>query len=277
MTLAELVSRPGYKEISEIAQLFQNLTDAECASDTRELALSLAYSRLRGALADQEQCRDIIERLQAIEFDPVIEEDYDEKGRVIYIISESDELGDQADRVLSWRFRRKVRKVLLEALSHCRPSDERQTVLAPPPKLGCSFITEKQVHGLLLERWNEAWQCANLGLLLPASVVLGSVLEGALTYYFEFIADKVTRDRHKLKGSPDFWKLKSLVEAVVSEVDFRTGVPELTNQIREERNYIHPNVGLKSAPLTLEGLHTNFAIISELFARLSSHAAQVKP
>jgi hypothetical protein len=277
LTLAELVLRPGYKEISELVQLFQNLSDAECASDTRDLALSLAYSRLRSALDDREQSEEIITRLQGIEFNPVIDEVIDERGHVVHRFVESDELGDEADRVLSWRFRRKVRKVLLEALSHCRPSDERQTVLAPPPKLGCSFVTDKQVYGLLLERWNEAWQCANLGLLLPASVVLGSVLEGALTYYFEFVADDTARNRHDLKGSPDFWKLKSLVEAVVSEVDFRTGVPELTNQIREERNYIHPNVGLKSAPLTLEGLHTNFAIISELFARLSSHAAQVKP
>lgn len=276
MKLSDVATLPGYQEITGLIQLFQNMSDAECASESRDLAKAFAYSRLRLTLTDEILREDIIKRLKAVEYDPIIDEDFD-GDQLLYRHYESDQLGAQADRVLGWRFRRQMRTILLDALSQFQPVTEQQTAPSPPPRTNFSFVADKHVQTLLQERWNEAWQCASLGLLLPASVVLGSVLEGVLVYYFETLADQATRDKYELKGKSDFWNLKRLVEAIVTEVGFRTGVPELTNQIREERNYIHPNASLKGAPLTIEGLQTNFYIISELLSHLARHVAKVTP
>lgn len=277
MKLSDVAALPGYQEITGLIQLFQNMSDAECASESRDLAKAFAYSRLRLTITDEPLRDEIIKRLKAVEYDPIIEEDYDDDGEIIYRHSESDRLGEQAERVLGWRFRRQMRTILLDALSQFQPATEPQSTPSPPPRTHFSFVADKHIQTLLQERWNEAWQCASLGLLLPASVVLGSVLEGVLVYYFETLADQATRDKHDLKGKSDFWSLKKLVEAIVIEVGFRTGVPELTNQIREERNYIHPNASLKGTPLTIEGLQTNFYIISELLSHLARHVAKVTP
>lgn len=267
---------PGYQEIAGLIQLFQDMSDAECASESRDLAKAFACSRLRLTLRDVQLRDDVIKRLKAVDYDPIIDEDY-EDGELVYRYTESDRLGDEAERVLGWRFRRQMRTILLDALSLFQPATELQAAPSPPPRTNFAFVADKHVQTLLQERWNEAWQCASLGLLLPASVVLGSVLEGVLVYYFETLADQATRDRYELKGKSDYWNLKRLVEAIVTEVGFRTGVPELTNQIREERNYIHPNASLKGTPLTIEGLQTNFYIISELLSHLARHVAKVTP
>lgn len=278
MKLDQLTSLPGYQEIVELIHLFGKMTVEECSEDTRrDLAIAFAVSRLRHAPIPDELKESLVARVQKIEYDPMLDSMLDSQGNLEYAYFESDTLGDQADRVLSYRFKRNVKQFLLEALSFCKPEVDAKQASQPPPRLPVAFIEDRSVQNMLGERWNEAWQCTSLGLLLSASAVLGSVLEGALVYYFEFVADQTVRDKYKLGADSDRWKLFKLVEAVVAEVKFRAGVPELTDQIREERNYIHPNVSMKKEPLTVEGLQTNFAIISELLARLSGHAAKVKP
>lgn len=274
----DFTSLPGYQEIVQLIQLFESMPVDECVNDSRrETAVAFAVSRLRSASLPDQKRDEIIARIKKLEFDPMIDYDYNEDGELEYAYFKSQELGEQADTVLTYRFKRDIKRELLEALSFCEPVHDKSSAAQQPPRISLAFIEDRTVQSMLVERWNEAWQCTSLGLLLSASAVLGSVLEGALVYYFEFVADQTVRDKYKLGADSDRWKLFKLVEAVVAEVKFRGGVPELTDQIREERNYIHPNVSMKSEPLTVEGLQTNFAIISELLARLSGHAAKVKP
>lgn len=270
--LSDLTSLPGYQEIAELIYWFNDMSIEDCADDTsRDVALAHAISRIRHASIPDDVKENSIAQIQKMEFDRVLDCDYDDYGNMECAYFESSELGEQADRVLAHRFKQNIKQFLLQVLSFCKPSAGTNHEFWQEPKLTLAFVTDRASAKVLKERWNDACQCARLELILSAHVVLVSVLEGVLVYFFKYVASQATRDRHNLPKKVDDWKLFRLLEAIGSEVNFRNGLRELTHQIRQERNYIHPNISVKGDPLTREGLQTNFAVISELLACLSRH------
>jgi ATP:cob(I)alamin adenosyltransferase len=81
----------------------------------------------------------------------MIDWEYDDKGKLEFAYFESNNLGDQADRVLTYRFKKNIKLILLEALSFCKPEAGDKPQLQPAPKVPLLFIADRSIQNELFD------------------------------------------------------------------------------------------------------------------------------
>lgn len=115
------------------------------------------------------------------------------------------------------------------------------------------IILDEKISDLLIYRLEEIYKSVKYKMPLTAIILSGSTLEGILLY----IAKKNASDFNKSKSTPKYknstevkkiseWTLNDFINVAYDIGFFKTDVKKLSHDLREFRNYIHPNEELKN-------------------------------
>lgn len=127
-----------------------------------------------------------------------------------------------------------------------KQSEELDLKPLPPP----DFLNLKLEPGLaeiLADRWEQAQKCLNAGVYLPATIVMGSMLEGmllAVLQQFPQEANTCKAAPHnqrsgKVKYFAD-WSLSDMINVAHEAGWLDLDVKKFSHALREFRNLIHP-------------------------------------
>lgn len=158
---------------------------------------------------------------------------------------------------------KKVKELIDEELKICIPQKQDDEISVNELSPDFSKITSDSNFIIILtERWKEAIICANGGANIAASVMLGSILEGALftTAMNNQLAAKSTKSSPQNKDI-EKWSLNDLIKVAIELGWIKRDRREFAEVVRDYRNLIHPKEQVKTGK-TPDECHVKVSLIA---------------